>query len=928
MRIIPTLLLLTLTALALTAASADESILYELAPAASQEALAAWSFSAETHAIEAATDGASVLAFSKGEARLRLSGGSGKWLRLRAVAAWTGRADAWAYPLRQDQKLERIPLTTAWTFKFPQPDPRQIELGFVVPEHADGVEISLKSSERMTIHQLQIVDIGAPPAAEAVQTELLADPGWEEVPARGAMPSENGYNKHLNGWMGWLRTSVDLHAITPVPANVRTGEKAVLISGAGGGIRQQIRPRLKLGHCYSFSVWAKGRGSFTLNRINIDSSPAFMASPDEWRQFHFPSCYDNPPFDGITFGILVNGKISFDDFSLKEIPRDQIADLRASCAQWTVSALPGKVVQSVPEGETRSSELVTLKNEHLRVVLSPLGGGHVVEIESLADGRLWRNLSLLAFGFPLQPVPIDWKLPFRAELSVDGNQVTFSHTVTGGEAAPFLDGLHIEQSFSLPSGGATLEARLRLTNTSSAPRLPMTTVENRWPREMQPFSLSAYGSKLAHGYVLQAGLGDAGLFTTSKESVMIHQPVEGWCAATHDASSLLIGFDPRTVQSEHLQPAQRQLTLRYPRLPLPPGGSWESALYLAAAPLDAVAYADRNIAVKVRLHAADNGEMELEFAAAPLRPEVRCTARIVGYDGTAVASAGPDAETIDFRPPAGAFITQLTITEGAESYEVELFNDSPERLQGAGIHGAGQIQYTPVVPARIIQLPDAGDHRATIAAGRDVLWCFGLFSHYYPLKEVLTESGYSVQILSNGDGFPEELEELLSCRLVILSNLGARHLTAAQRATLSQYVRSGGQLLVLGGSSGLGNGATRGSDLEDLLPATLHGPFEVRPLPAGGSMLRPADALQAGELPWQAQPRLYWRHLLTPRQDARVLAWASNEPILIAGDHGRGRVILFAGTVEGNPAPGETAAWEWGAWPAFWKKVIAYMYAP
>ena len=55
-------------------------------------------------------------------------------------------------------------------------------------------------------------------------------------------------------------------------------------------------------------------------------------------------------------------------------------------------------------------------------------------------------------------------------------------------------------------------------------------VANTWPRDAEARTLAAYGSKLTPGFVLQAGVGDAGLFTTDAKMVRINQPIEGWAS--------------------------------------------------------------------------------------------------------------------------------------------------------------------------------------------------------------------------------------------------------------------------------------------------------------------------------------------------------------------------------------------------------------
>jgi uncharacterized membrane protein len=246
-------------------------------------------------------------------------------------------------------------------------------------------------------------------------------------------------------------------------------------------------------------------------------------------------------------------------------------------------------------------------------------------------------------------------------------------------------------------------------------------------------------------------------------------------------------------------------------------------------------------------------------------------------------------------------------------------------LAGSGIEGAGTLQYAPTIPIRVLRFPDIGDQRSVIAGSRKALWAYGLFSQYYPLEKILTEKGLTTELLDGAGGFPEEFEELLAYRLVILANLGATHLSASSRASLSQYVRAGGALLVIGGSCGLGNARTLGTDLEELLPVKLTGPFEVLPRQGREARLTVlSDWLGRGMagLGLAEQPCLFWAHRVAARPGARIVARVGAEPALVSGTYGRGRVVLFAGTVEGEPKPGELPAWEWSGWKPFWQQTL------
>jgi uncharacterized membrane protein len=144
-------------------------------------------------------------------------------------------------------------------------------------------------------------------------------------------------------------------------------------------------------------------------------------------------------------------------------------------------------------------------------------------------------------------------------------------------------------------------------------------------------------------------------------------------------------------------------------------------------------------------------------------------------------------------------------------------------------------------------------------------------------------------------------------------------------------VKAGGGLLVLGGNFTLGQGQLKGTFLGDMLPVTLAAAEakDVRraekPLP----LKKPAQSL-AGSLPadlWKEPACLYWRHLVQPKPEARVELLAGSEPVLFSGSYGKGRVVVFTGTVLGEPAGQEQPFWQWSGWPLLMRSTLEWVVA-
>lgn len=914
-------------------ALAQEAVLHQANWGQGEGGLDGWTVPAvERAGVEA--EGLPTLVFSEAATspRLEVAGERRIRLRFQFLREEAGTLYASVRQYRQGTQLPTQP--QIWAQHARITDLTPVELGVTTRPDTDAIEVVF-SGPRTTLAGLQVLDLGPRREVPPDGKELLLNPGWEESAPRSAIGPESSYFQGP-GWMGWLADVSK--TITSVPSRVRSGKQALMVmTGSGAAANAGFRwlPTIPTvpDAWYDFSAWVKGEGTVSLYYLvggNLGdfyslSGGEYLVSPDEWRQVHFLYNADNPWHRGVTVGALVRGRVCFDDLSLR-----QVSSAEAAASQEKMAAYPPRptqVVQVVPEGETRSAETVTLENEHLRAVLSPIGGGRVVELTDKDTGTTWSG-NLLALTFPDQPVAIDWRVPFATvapwiepgreefDTTVGGREDTvgFVHTVTGGPAAPFLDGLRIEQVFSLGPQSHALFVRWRLTNTAAGPRLPNPAVSTVYNADAGVRRLATYG--------------DGGLLVTETDPASTRNLAAGWMAASTEKSSLVCVFDVTASQDGYLDPKSRSLSWNYLRLTLPPGGTWETTAWLAPVPLAEVQYADRFVAVQAAL-TREAGAYRLAVGATPLLawPTGRLTASVVDYGGAKIAEATAQ-QPASFPEPESRFITNLHLASLGGTYTVELFNDPRGSRPDPGIQGAPEVQYRPTVPARVLRLPEVGDLGGQIGQSSTGLWAKGMWFQYYPLEAALRKAGLRVESLDGGGGFPEEVEELVAYRLVILNNLGAAHLTPAARAALSQYVRAGGRLLVLGGSLGLGNALTRGTDLEEMLPVALGGAFEVQPLTGDQQLLHPVRGSGLGPLPWAEQPRLYWKHAVTPRPEATAIALAGTEPVLLERTWGHGKVLLYAGTVEGEAKPGEVPVWEWAGWAGLWEMMVERLVQP
>ena len=164
---------------------------------------------------------------------------------------------------------------------------------------------------------------------------------------------------------------------------------------------------------------------------------------------------------------------------------------------------------------------------------------------------------------------------------------------------------------------------------------------------------------------------------------------------------------------------------------------------------------------------------------------------------------------------------------------------------------------------------------------------------------------------------PDDLTKLCEFDSVVLANVDLTYSTLGQRAAIKEFVDAGGRLVVLGGIATLGNGAMAGTFLEDMLPVQLVAVREVR------ECSPPAVLADAAGKPLAGQPAVFWRHMVQPKPGVTTVAKAGETPIAVAGTFGKGKVIVFTGTVLGPGRSDATPFWETPAWQSLLGRLLA-----
>ncbi|GAB3087085.1 MULTISPECIES: glutamine amidotransferase [Micromonospora] len=210
-------------------------------------------------------------------------------------------------------------------------------------------------------------------------------------------------------------------------------------------------------------------------------------------------------------------------------------------------------------------------------------------------------------------------------------------------------------------------------------------------------------------------------------------------------------------------------------------------------------------------------------------------------------------------------------------------------------------------------------------------------------KAVLRARGWEVEHIPAhriADDLPTTVEDLRRYDCVVISDVGANTflLTPAvfrtsasepnRLATIREYVRTGGALLMVGGYlsfSGIDGKARYGqSPLADLLPVDLCGGDDRVEAPEGvqPKVLTSHPALPDQQTEW---PALLGYNRTTARDDGEVLVTVGPDPLIAVRQVGAGRTGVFTSDLAPHWAPPSFLAWP--GYPELWARLLTWLAA-
>ena len=208
----------------------------------------------------------------------------------------------------------------------------------------------------------------------------------------------------------------------------------------------------------------------------------------------------------------------------------------------------------------------------------------------------------------------------------------------------------------------------------------------------------------------------------------------------------------------------------------------------------------------------------------------------------------------------------------------------------------------------------------------------GAFSDYFLLDLALPRvAGLRVTSSSfNADGscagMPQSPDALYANDVLIMAGTDIAPLEIPMRVALKKWVEAGGALFMLGGPYSFGQAGIMSSVVADVLPVRLQGPFDLKRqkaalAPAPGATGNPI--LQGVDF---SKPMVtLFRHQVAPKEGATVILGTDQEPLLVTGNCGKGRVACFLAAPMGpdeDIGKAETAFWNDPRLPVIFAGVV------
>ncbi len=246
------------------------------------------------------------------------------------------------------------------------------------------------------------------------------------------------------------------------------------------------------------------------------------------------------------------------------------------------------------------------------------------------------------------------------------------------------------------------------------------------------------------------------------------------------------------------------------------------------------------------------------------------------------------------------------------------------------------------IPTRVLLAGESWNTYAIHTKGASAYSTTGYEEGADQLIESLRSTGYDVTYLPNHlvpEQFPYTTEELRAkYDIVILSDLPADSLLLPNAVfvrgerrpnrtrSLAEFAARGGGLLMIGGymsfSGFEGRARYSSTALAEALPVTMAQHDDRIELPEGVNpqVNEVHEILNGIDQDW---PYFLGYNRFVAKESAQVLMTSGDDPFLVVGEHGRGRVAAFASDCSPHWGSPEFMAWSYYA--KFWSNLVSWL---
>jgi len=597
--------------------------------------------------------------------------------------------------------------------------------------------------------------------------------------------------------------------------------------------------------------------------------------------------------------------------------------------------LPLLAATAVESTNAAGKRVVVMENAALELTVDPAAGGRVSSFLWKATGTDWVLPGNA--GFFMDHV---WQQSWPGELldrpyevkilpSEPGAAAVAASVIIEGRGDQAIAGVKLTRTMTLTGDSPTLEVRYRFENPTTEPRAPGPWVQNvinvgssrddDWtfrPTTRGLVSGSWFDSK---GVIMPPTY-------NARTDDFCYDPVAGWSAEVYPATGEGVVFfmDYNNLRCLYNNSASQSVEWWMEQVYLAPGKSWETTV--TAYPfqgMQGVTFASPQVLGYLRMEAGDTDvklSNQLFPGPQPVAGAVALKLQLLDYDtgkelfakdlpgltlgATTVASEAEVANA----PLTRNLLARATVTlPDGKTVSYEQYRPAP------GVMGT-EKPYRLAKPRRERSVERPTQIVKTPHEGFRILHLRGLYHDYYRLPTAARRMGAaldfgSYRVFVYGPSisyFPSDYEKLMGYDALVINNVPSEALDEITMQYLGDYVEHGGALLVIGGHWAFGGGGYQGTPLEELLPVTIKGPFDVVTVKSG--IITPA-------LSPDAPVGTLWLQEVNVRPEAQVTMRAGGRPFWVQWRQGQGVVAVMTGLCYGEREGNLVPFWEWPGWP-------------